>query len=173
MAINYQIPQQSRYISTSTIFTADFNVPSPGYYDFNVANNQGIKVEPLNMGTVYLIERISIGGTLSEADYLASIIDFPLLSIKRSVSNEIVYKRPFPIVNYADGIEAAAWIHSDKSNDFLSLSFSGILTQLPSMVGLSQVKIQVSLCIYAIDSQYYNASYRDVQNITIGQGNRR
>ncbi len=172
MAITYQIPQQSRYISTSTIFTAQFNVPTPGQYDFNVAANQNINVQELEPNVVYLIERVSIGGTLSEGEYLSSIVTFPYLTIKRSISNQIVYKKPFPIVNYADGIETAAFIHSDKGGDFLTLSFIGSLLQLPSMVGLAEVKIQASLSIYAIDSGYFNAAFRDVQNISMGQRNR-
>lgn len=173
MAIIYQIPQQSRYISTTTIFTAQFNNPTIGRYDFDVPGNQNIQVEELKPGTVYLIERLSIGGNIAEGTYLESIVTLPLLTIKRSISSQIVYKRPFPVVNYADGIEAAAWIHSDKSGDFLTLSLIGLLTQVPSMVGIADVKIQISLSLYAIDSAFWNTSYRDAQNISIGQVNRR
>lgn len=172
MAVNFQIPTQSRYISTSTIFTAQFNVPTPGRYNFNVAANQNIQIQELESNVVYLIERMSVGGTLSEGDFLSAIVDFPLLTIRRSISNQIVYKKPFPIVNYADGIETAAFIHSDKGGDQLTLSFVGSLLQLPSMVGLAEVKMQVSLSIYAIDSGYFNAAFRDVQSISMGQRNR-
>jgi len=172
MAITFQIPTQSRYISTSTIFTAQFNVPTPGRYDFNVPGNQNVFVQELEPNHVYLIERMSVGGTISEGDYLSSIVDFPILSIRRSISNTIVYKKPFPIVNYADGIEIAAFIHSDKGGDNLTLSFTGTLQQLPSMVGLANVKMQISLSIYAIGSGYFNTAFRDVQSISMGQRNR-
>jgi len=172
MAINFQIPTQSRYISTSTIFTAQFNVPTPGQYDFNVPANQNVQVQELEPNVVYLIERMSVGGTISEGDFLSSIVTFPILTIRRSISNQIVYKKPFPIVNYADGIETAAFIHSDKGGDQLTLSFVGSLLQLPSMVGLAEVKMQISLSIYAIDSGYFNAAFRDVQSISMGQRNR-
>ena len=172
MAINFQIPTQSRYISTSTIFTAAFNVPTVGQYDFNVVGNQNVIVQELEPNVVYLIERMSVGGTLPEGDFLSSIVTFPILTIKRAISNQIVYKKPFPIVNYADGIETAAFIHSDKGGDSLTLSFIGSLSQLPSMVGLAEVKLQISLSIYAIDSGYFNAAFRDVQNNSMGQRNR-
>src|SRR5574343_288405 len=96
----YQIPQQARYIPTSTIFTATFNNPTIGRYDFNVAGNQNILVEQLKPNVVYLIEKYSIGGNISELDYLGSIVDFPLLTIKRSVSSQIVYQKPIPLTNY-------------------------------------------------------------------------
>jgi len=168
----YQIPQQSRYIPTSTIFTATFNNPTIGRYDFNVAGNQNILVEQLKPNVVYLIEKYSIGGNISELDYLGSIVDFPLLTIKRSVSSQIVYQKPIPLTNYADGLDCSVFIHSDKQNDFLTLSLSGVLTQLPSMVGINEVKLHVSFSLYAIDSSYYNAAFRDKQNISIGQANR-
>jgi len=173
MSIGFQIPLQSRFISTSTIFEALFNIPTPGRYDFNVAANQNINVIELQRSTVYLIERLSAGGTINDQQYLESIVDFPELTIKRSVSSAIVYQRPLPIVNYTDNTECATWINSDKGNDFLSLSFKGSLRQLPSMVGIASVKMQISLSIYAIDSVYFNTAFRDVQSASMGQSNRR
>jgi len=173
MSIFFQIPQQSRYIATSTIFTASYNAPTPGRYDFDVPTNQNLAVIELQPGVVYLLERYSSGGTLSENSFLESIDIFPELTIKRSLSGQIIYQRPIPIVNYADGIESSAWIFSDLgSNDFLTLSLSGSLKQLPVMVGIAEVKLQLGLSIYAIDSAYYNTAFRDVQNISIGQRNR-
>lgn len=172
MSIIYQIPQQSRYVPTSTIFTATFNAITPGKYDFSGAANQNVNVLELKPNVIYLIERLSIGANVSETEFLTAIDVFPELTIKRSVSAEIVYQRPFPIVNFADGIECAAWIHSDKQNDFLTFSLNGLFSQTPAMIGLADLKIQISASIYAIDSSYYNAAYRDVQNISIGQRNR-
>jgi len=172
MSIIYQIPQQSRYIPTTTFFSATFNAITPGRYDFSGAPNQNINVIDLKPSVVYLIERLSIGANIAESEFLSAIVNFPVLTIKRSVSAEIVYQRPFPIVNFADGIECAAWIHSDKQNDFLTFSFNGLFSQTPAMIGLLDLKIQISASIYAIDSAYYNAAYRDAQSISIGQRNR-
>lgn len=172
MSIIYQIPQQSRYIPTTTVFTTTFNLITPGRYDFSEPQNQNVNVLELKPSVVYLIERLSIGANIAETEFLTAIDVFPLLTIKRSVSAEIVYQKPFPIVNFADGIESAAWIHSDKQNDFLTFSMSGRFAQTPAMIGLLNLKIQISASIYAIDSAYYNAAYRDVQGISIGQRNR-
>lgn len=172
MSIIYQIPQQSRYVPTSTVFTATFNAITPGKYNFSGAVNQNVNVVELKPNVVYLIERLSIGANIAETEFLSAIDNFPQLTIKRSVSAEIVYQRPFPIVNFADGIECAAWIHSDKQNDFLTFSLDGLFKQTPGMVGLADLKIQITASIYAIDSTYYNAAYRDVQNISMGQKNR-
>lgn len=162
MSIIFQIPQQSRYVPTSTVFSATFNAITPGKYNFSGAANQNVNVLELKPNVVYLIERLSIGANIAETEFLTAIETFPQLTIKRSVSAEIVYQRPFPIVNFADGIECAAWIHSDKQNDFLTFSMSGLFQQTPGMVGLVDLKIQITAFIYAIDSTYYNAAYRDV-----------
>lgn len=172
MSIIYQIPQQSRYISTSTVFDAEFNLITPGKYNFSQVTNQNLNVLELKQNVVYLIERLSIGGNIAETEFLTAIQTFPLLTIKKSISKEIVYQKPFPVVNYADGIECAAWVHSDRQNDFLTFSMSGVFQQTAAMIGLLNLKIQISASIYAIDSAYYNAAFRDVQNISIGQKNR-
>ena len=174
MSIQYQIPTQSRFIPTSTVFSAVFNAITPARYDFtNTAANQDVNVILLQPGTVYLIERMNAGGNVTEEQFLESIDTFPSLTIKRSVSKENVYNRSIPIVNYFDGLECAAWVFTDKKDDWLTLSFSGLLRQLPSMVGILTAKIQVSLSIFAIESAYFNGSFRDGLGRTIGQSNRR
>lgn len=174
MSINYQIPTQSRFIPTSTIFNAVFNAVTPARYDFtNTTGNQNVNVLLLQPGTIYLIERMNAGGNLSEEQFLESIDTFPELTIKRSVSRENVYNRTIPITNYFDGMECAAWVFTDKTNDWLTLSFSGLLRQLPSMVGIGTARIQISLSIFAIESAYFNGAFRDGLGRTIGQGNRR
>ena len=176
MSINYQIPTQSRYIPTSTVFTAVFNANplNPGKYDFTYtgAGNANVEVLNLQQGTIYLIERISAGGNVTEEQYLAAIDTFPLLSIKRKIKKEMVYMRPIPINNYFDGQEAGCWIHSDKSDDVLTLTFEGVLNQIASLVGVPEIKIQISLNIFAVDSAWFNGSFRDEQGHTIGQSNR-
>lgn len=176
MSINYQVPTQSRYIPTSTVFTAVFNANplNPGKYDFTVpsAGNQNIDVLKLQPGTIYLIERISAGGNITEQEYLAAINVFPSVAIRRKIKKEMVYMRPIPINNYFDGQEAGCWIHSDKSDDVLTMSFQGVLDQIASLVGVAEVKIQISLNIFAIDSAWFNGAFRDEQGHTIGQTNR-
>lgn len=174
MSISYQIPTQSRFIPTSTIFSAVFNAITPARYDFTgTAANQDVNVLLLQPGTIYLIERIDAGGNINESQFLESIDTFPELTIKRSISRENVYNRSLPITNYFDGKEAAAWVFTDKKDDWLTLSFSGLLAQLPSMVGILTAKIQVSLSIFAIESAYFTGSFRDGLGRTIGQSNRR
>lgn len=177
MSISYQIPTSSRYIPTNTVFSAVFNdnPAQPGKYDFTYtgAGNADIEVLELQPGTIYLIERISTGGNISEYQFLQSIATFCQVSIKYKQKKSMVYQFPVPVNNYFDGQEAACWISSDKGGDSLLLTFEGLLNQTPAMIGLQVAKIAVGLNIFAVDSAYFNGSFRDELGRTIGQINRR
>lgn len=173
MGISYQIPQEARFISYSTVFTAPFNVTIPGKYDFTgTTTNQNVVLFAFQPNTVYLIERMSSGGNITEAQFLESISTFPQLYIKKKLQGKVVYEKPIPITNFFDGQEAAAYVLSDKSGDQLLLTFQGVLNQLPSMIGIATVKIQISMNVFAIDSNYWNGAFRDIQAGSIGQVNR-
>lgn len=174
MSVNFQIPTESRLIPTSTRFSAQFGVPTVGVYDFtNTAANRDVSVIPILPNTVYFIDRFSVGGNISEAQFLEAINTFPFLFVKRKILNKNIYKQPIPITNYIDSGELSNFFYSDKTNDELILTFEGILDQIPGMVGLSPVTIQISFNIWAIESSYFNGAFRDSLATSIGQNNRR
>lgn len=179
MGISYQVPTEARYIPTSTIFSAAFNgnPANPGKYDFNLNAvgpiNQNVVVDEMQPNTIYLIERMSAGGNITESQFLEAIDVFCFVDIKKSLGKQRCHPKPIPIANYFDGQETATWIYSDKGGERLTLSFQGVLNQLPSMVGIATVKVQISLNLYAIESAYFVGAFRNVQGRTIGQINRR
>ena len=161
MSIIRQLPQNSRYIPTSTEMAATFNAITPARYDFtNTPACQNVIVTKIQPNTVYLIENLSVGGNIPEEDYLGSIDVFPTISFKNSVRNEIVYQNPIAIVNYFDGLEATAFVKSDNKDANLTLSMSGLCKQLPSMVGLTQLRIIISCAIWAVDERYWGQAFR-------------
>lgn len=169
MSVTFNIPPQSRYITTSNIFTAQFNTPTVGVYDFNIAGNTGQKICDLYQNTVYLIDRLTIGGTVSEGDYLESIGTLPLLTLKKKVKNEIVYKLPMPIVQYIDDMDVTAWIIADKGSEELHADFSGVLNQIAQFIGIASISINISYSIYAIESTIFNNAFRGDLSPNIGQ----
>jgi len=173
MSIFYQVPQTSRFIPTANNFEAAFNVPTLGKYDFGIAGNAQQEIIPLQPNTVYLIERLRVAGTIAEGDYVESIDTLPLVSINRSIRDERVYSRPIPIVTYAEGWEVGAWVLSDKAGDLLTMTFTGVLNQIPSTVGLASIRVSVSLSIFAVDSGWFNTHFRNELSPTIGQSLRR
>jgi hypothetical protein len=157
MSIGYTIPHSSFYHPTSNIFTAVFNNPTLGKYNFDNANNKNVPIIELTPGSVYLIERISLAGSIAQEAYLQSIETIPIIRLKRGKSQEIIYKRDIPIVNYIDNQEMVAWIYSQKSGDFLTADVYGILTQIAETIEVTEIKININLSIYQIrDQQFIN-----------------
>lgn len=174
MSVSYQIPTQSRFIATANIFTADFNAITPGKYDFtNTPGNIDVVCVDLQPNTVYFIDSISVSGNISEKQFLEAINLFPYLYVKRKIRKENVYQKPIPIANYYDGNQTSAWVFSDKFSDQLLFTFEGLFNQPASLVGISTIKIQISMNIFAIESSYFNGAFRDQLAHSIGQSNRR
>ena len=73
MSLVFQIPSDSTYNECSASLVGVFNVPEPGKYDFNTDTNKNIQIIRCKQNYVYLIERLSIGGSISEDIYLNAI----------------------------------------------------------------------------------------------------
>lgn len=168
MSIIYQIPHTSRFIETNNTFVANFNNPELGKYSFDNAANTEVELLKLNQGSVYLIERMSVGGNITEGQYNDSIDILPTLTMKRSVDGMVVYKKPFPINNYKDDSEVVTYVVSEKEHDTLIADFRGILNQTAVLVGVPSVKIFVNFSIYAIeDNRFYN-KFRGIIGDNVG-----
>lgn len=166
MAIHWNIPHQARFFTTSNRITADFNTvdgvaTGSGQYDFNQAVNQQLKICDLFRNSVYLIERLNVGGTISEEIFLNSIATRPEIILRKKLGNQAVYKQPIPIVNYIDGMEITNFIKSDIAGDELQLNCTGLLNQIAETVGVSEISLELSFNIYAIESSYWNTNFRN------------
>lgn len=161
MSISNRIPQQSRFIATSNIFSAAFGVPVIGKYSFDVAANDRQIVIPLQPNTVYLLDRLSFSGTIPQETYFSAIDTLPTIIFRYRITGEVVYMRSIPVIQYSDGKESAAWVLTNKGGDDLVLTLRGVLNQTADMVGIDPVKLNVGCEIYAIDENVYNATFRD------------
>jgi hypothetical protein len=175
MSINNPIPSDSEYIQPSSKFTANFNVPVLGKYSFNVAGNTNIVVLPLQLNTIYLIERISIAGDIPEDRYLEAMDNSlpvnsnPFLSLKYSIGTEHLHKFPLPVLNYTDDQELVIWCFTEKKNCNLIATFTGLLMQTAYLVGKSSINIVVSFSMYAISNTEFTKSFRGLVNKNIGK----
>lgn len=152
---------KAQYVPTSTVFSAVFNAITPGRYDFlNTPACQNVQVMDLVPGTIYWIKNISVGGNIPEADYLGSIVDFPALTVRRQSTPAAIYRFPVPINRFINNGECSAWIVNDVRDDVLTLSLSGSCLQLPTMVGLVTLRVNIALNIYGINDQKFAAEFR-------------
>ena len=168
MSIRYEVPKNARFVSTTNIFTATFNVPAVGAYDFGITANNQIVLTPLLLNTVYLLGRISIGADIPEGDFLDAINTIPKLTLRKSIANEIVYQQPLPIVTYVDDQEMIAWVDNKKANNSLKLEITGLLNQTAALVGKVTIKIHVNYLIYAIENTVFYSKYLGEDSRYIG-----
>jgi hypothetical protein len=153
-------------------FTAVFNTAwEPGKYTFEqIAANENQMVLKLLRGTIYLIERVSIGGDIAEETYREIIITNPAFAtLKRKKGKQIVYQQSMPIANYIDDQDVTAWVKSDKEDDELFLTVNGTFNQTAAMVGKTQFSLFVNYSIYAIESTEFAKSFRGTLSKQVGR----
>lgn len=160
MSVIQSLPRQARVIYTGNIFSAVFNSPTVGKYDYNIAANRDQEVIELFPGSTYLIDKIAVGGTVSEDVYNSSIDVIPEITFKRKVDKNPIYKKPFQIVKYMENSDLVAFATSEKQTDFLTMTLTGLLIQVPATVGILFVKLNVHLVIYAMDSTSYEKWFK-------------
>lgn len=160
MSVSFPIPRQARPIFTGNQFVGTFNAPSVGVYDFNIAANENQDVVEIFRGSVYLIDKIAIGGTVASEVFNQSINLTTELKFKRKVDGGVIYKLPFDVVTYIENRDFVAFAQSEKQDDYLTVSMAGVLNQVPATVGILQIKLNLQLTIYAMDSTDYESWFK-------------
>lgn len=155
------IPHTSRFFQSENVFEATFNVPTVGKYDFGVAANTNQFCFRLQKNAVYLIERISVGGNISEESFNDSINVTPKLIFKKERQNSVIYQEPFKISNYFKNTDVSTYVWSDIQDDSITLSLEGLLDQTPVLIGVGSIKLTISLSLFVIDNNSYNKVIRE------------
>lgn len=152
MSISKTIPQDSRFIQTVNRFTALFNVPSLGQYNFeNGAVNQFLNVyQPLQKNHLYMIEKYSFSATVDEGIFLEATANVCTFQLFKAVDRQVIFQAPVQLINYADGISCVAYFWTAQDGDRLVATFRGLLNQPAGLVGVPSVVAQVTLNIYEI-----------------------
>jgi hypothetical protein len=152
---------KAQFISAAQTFSAVYNAITPGRYDFtNTAACQNVQLIELLRGTVYWIKTVSVGGNLSEQDYLGSIVTVPQMRVGRLVKPDAVYRFPLTLGKFAESADASAWVFADIGGDVLTLSMSGLCQQLPAMIGLGTMTLVVSIHIFAFNDAKFSAEFK-------------
>lgn len=151
----YIIPPRSKYIPTANVFEATFNTPTISKYDFNVAGNTKQHIIDLQPNALYLLDRISTSANISEQDFTASLNVNPTFDLFRKIKSQREHPKPIPVINFTDNQDLIIWSYTQKKNDSLVADFRGVLDQIPALVGVTSIKITVSLSIYEIENTEY------------------
>jgi len=156
--ITYQLPRRIRYIPASAIFTAAFNVPTPGKYDFN--NQIQIFVPRLLPNTVYMIDAFSVAGNVSSEDFLAALDVVPTLAIQKTLNNEQIFDGPIQIGNYCTDRQIVHFFKTGANNTGINATLQGRLNQIPAFIGLPAISLSINLSIHAIDEAGFEKLFK-------------
>jgi len=156
--ITYQLPRKIRFIPASALFTATFNAPTLGKYDF--AEQQKVFVQKLIPNTVYLIDSFSIAGTIAQEDFLSSISTVPLLNLRKTLNNENIFDVPLQIQNYATDRQIVHFFKTGLNNCGLAANLTGILDQTPELIGVSAITLSINFSLHAVDASEFEKLYR-------------
>jgi len=153
MSIQKTIPQDSRFIQTVNRYTATFNNPVLGKYNFEggpVVNSQIVVLPNLQKNNLYMIEKYLFSANIAEGLFLEATENVCTFQLFRSTDNQVLYQKPIPLINYVDGSECIAYFSTSQDNDNLISTFRGLLWQPPALVGVATIIAQVTLNIYEI-----------------------
>lgn len=141
-------------------FSAPF---AAGQYDFNQPGNQNQLLLPMQANSVYLIERISFFAQAAESDWLLSMdteANFPAFRLHYQFDDaHSLYPEPVRCVNYVDNAEQLVFFFSTRENENLLISFSGIVNQVPGMVGTDPLLAEVNFTLYQITDEAWNRRF--------------
>ena len=165
MSIGYVIPKTSRFVQTNSAFVATFNNPTLGKYDFAGAGGtsggtQLADILTMQANSVYFIERINIGGTIPQEEYLFGISTLPQATFFNATTKQQVLPQPIPIVNYIINQEVNSFVWTDNDGQKLQLRLSGALSQTPFLVGQSTVTLNIALNIYDINDNAFIQQFK-------------
>ena len=154
MAIRLPIPlSDTKPIITANQFTATFNVPTVGRYDFDVTANQSVKLIDLNATGLFVIERISYGLNMPAEAYNESIVTIPNVQFLTQKTQKPVLPNTQPFVVYFNNFETVMFVQTKQDQDELLITFRGQLQQVAATAGWPTVTANLSMNIYEIKNK--------------------
>jgi len=164
MSIPITIPVTARPTITANIFAGPYNTTTANRYDFTADASSPQTVLTMVQNTVYLIERACFSLDVPEGDFqraIDSAISVPRIYFRTTKTNQLIFPRPQPFINYVDNLELMKFVPCDQKDDQLQVSFECILFQTPALVGITSLNAYLQLNIYEIQAtdwvKYWNS----------------
>jgi hypothetical protein len=168
MTLINSIPTSSRPIQTESIFTATFNNPGTGLYDFNISTNKNIEVHPTNDDSIYFLDRMNFSLDIDEAVFKKAILVPPSFSIKSQNAMQQKLPTAIPLINYVDNTEYQ-YFYEESSGQPITARFSGVLAQIPELVGVVTIKAFIQLNVYEVRDQHWINNYNALKDHQQGE----
>jgi hypothetical protein len=159
--ITKEVSSTSRFRDRSVRFTATFNAPTVGVYDFAIAANTGVFLMAITTFPVYLIDQFYVSATVNEGPFVEALTaDLLRVQLRRGSDGQAVFPEPIPTIKYSDGAPCAAYFVGAKINDTLIVDCLGQLSQPASLVGVATITLQVGFRMYEIVDNEWIQRYR-------------
>lgn len=155
--ITYNLPRRIRYVPGNGLFTAAFNVPAPGQYDFNGQTVELVKT--LVPNTVYLIDSYSVAGNVAGEDFLSSIDTVPALTLEKTLNHENIFDGPIQIHSYFTDRQIVHFFKTGHNRTGLAGKLTGVLNQIPAFVGLASISLSINFSLHAIDESGFEKEF--------------
>jgi len=172
MSVIKEVPKDSRIIQSVNLFTATFNVPTVGAYDFGVLANVGQTVIKLRPQSIYLLEKMSFSANIDEGDFLEAVTTTPQFLLRRLIDGQTVFYKPIPIVSYIDGEDQISYTWSKERTgtpgqqdnpDELIIDFTGVIDQTAALVGRVTIRAQVTFKFYEVTNSAWVKRFRGIE----------
>jgi hypothetical protein len=146
-----EVSSTSRFRDRSVRFTATFNVPTAGTYDFAIPANTGVLLMPITTFPVYLIDQFYVSATVDEGPFVQALTaDLLRVQLRRGSDGQAIFPEPVPTIKYSDGAQCSAYFTGAKINDTLLIDCLGKLSQPAALVGVAAITLQVGFRMYEI-----------------------
>lgn len=159
MGVSHKLPDDSLFLPTVNLFTADFNVPTVGFYDWGVAANIGQEVLGISPGFLYFMSIINFGATVDEGTFLQNVNTIPRVQFLTKLSNKGLFGGGYPIANYLKSNDLSAFFWTSQNDDTLIATFTGLLGQNAALAGVPSITAHVSLNIFQIVDKPYISKF--------------
>lgn len=153
------IPRNSIFRPLVNTFTATYNSPTVGQYNWAIAANTDQQVMQINSQNLFFISIINFSTTLPEGDFLSNILTVPQIRFRTKQANQSLFGGAYPLGKYLINNEIAAFFQSKQDKDNLVATFTGSLGQNADLIAVSSVKAVVALNVFEISDAKFIAEF--------------
>lgn len=153
------IPIDSIFRPTANLFTATFNNPTIGQYDFAIAANTEQLVMPIDDINLFYISIANYSANVPESSYLENLdtSDIPKIRFLTGQNKKPLYGGTYPLAKYLVTNEVGTFFRSKQAKDSLIATFTGKLNQNANLAGVVTITAVVALNIWEIsDREFLN-----------------
>lgn len=173
MSIVLTIPVSSQCFLTANIFSAAWNVITPGRYDFTqTPGNQNQTILAIQPRSIYFIDRVSFSANCPEnlfQDAIDPTLSLPQIQLRKTRDGQQTYPRKQPFIKFFEGLELNQFFESRQADDILTGSMEAVMTQPAGLIGKDPLQFYVQFTIYQISDQSWLQNFYSLKT-DLGEG---